>query len=117
MNANKHSPHFTDTHFMYFHFRGQSSVRFYSRTTSAPLQTNGLLSGSHEQLSQYTYTAAAAVDNALWFVSLHTISMQRIVRRGEDRCNSWMAVHGKVRVACKVFLVCKVYIRIHLCCV
>jgi hypothetical protein len=79
MNANKHSPHFTDMHFKYFHFRAQWYVNvFHSRTTFASLQTNGLLSGSHKQLSQYIYTAAA-VNTALWFVTLHTISKQWIM--------------------------------------
>jgi hypothetical protein len=78
MNANKHSPHFTDMHFTYFHSREQWFVHvFHSRTTFALLQTNGLLSVSREQLSQYTYTTAAA-DTALWYLSLHTISMQQM---------------------------------------
>jgi hypothetical protein len=42
------------------------------------LQTNGLLSGSCEQLNQYNYTAAAAADTALRFVTLHTMSMEMI---------------------------------------
>ena len=83
---------------------------FHSRTTFSPLQTNGLLSASCEQLSQYTkYTyTVAAVDNALWFVTLHTISMEQIMYA------EWRIVHGKIMVACKVFLVCKMYIHIHL---
>jgi hypothetical protein len=49
-----------------------------SRTTFSPLLTNGLLSGLHEQLSQYTYTTAA-VDFGVWFVTLHTISKEQIM--------------------------------------
>jgi hypothetical protein len=144
MNANKHSLHFTDSHFTYVHSTAQwfvyvkytytcdvynktlgtvlqlkalphtpqeyghfpqhmlwwmpistaltSQTRtsriftpqrndlymfFHSRTTCAPLQTKGLLSGSCEQLSHYTN--AAAVNTALWYVTLHTISMQWIM--------------------------------------
>jgi len=74
------------------------------------LTNNGLVSGSCEQLSQYTnYTyTAAAVDTALWFVILHTVSMEQIMYA------EWRIIHGKVRIACKVFLVCKMYIHIHL---
>ena len=78
MNSNKRSPHFTDTHFTYFHRKAQWFVHvFHSRTTFSPLQTSGLLRGSCEQLNQYNYTAAA-VYTALWFVTLHTISMEMI---------------------------------------
>ena len=53
------------------------------------------------------YTVAT-VDATLWFVTLHTISKEQIMHA------EWWIFHGKVRVACKVPLVCKMYIHIHL---
>ena len=54
---------------------------FHSRTTFSPLQTNGLLCGSREQLNQYNYTTAAAVDTALRFITIHTNPMERLQSR------------------------------------
>jgi len=54
---------------------------FHSRTTFSPSQTDGLEGGSWEQLSQYTYYASA-VDNALWFVTLHTVSIVLVIYSG-----------------------------------
>jgi hypothetical protein len=51
---------------------------FPSRTTFSLLQTNGLLSGSGEQVCQYTYTSAA-VDFALWNFTLQTVSMEWVM--------------------------------------
>jgi len=51
-----------------------------------------LLSGSHEQLSQYTYTAAA-VDTALRFVTLHAVSMEWIMDAELRIDVTLMAVH------------------------
>jgi hypothetical protein len=64
---------------MYFLCKAQYVHVFHSRSTFSLLKTNGLLSGSHEQLSQYTYTAAAGVVTAVWFVTLHTFSMEWIM--------------------------------------
>jgi len=77
---------------------------FTSRTTFSPLQTNGLLSGLREQLSQYTYTTAA-VDVAICFVPLHTNSMEWCMS-AKWRIGvllGWQSV-GNGQVACKVFL-------------